>query len=302
MQPIAQGQVTPGASAASRHQRALITTLIPTSTFLVAEVIGGVATGSLALLADAGHMLTDVGGLILALFAIRFAAKPATPERTYGFYRAEILAAVANAVALIGISIYILFEAYQRFQHPPEIAGGWMLGIAALGLIVNLFGMWLLQTGSSESLNLQGAYFEVLSDMLSSLGVLVAAAVIWTTGWPYADPLVSAAIGLFILPRTWVLLRQAVGVLLEGVPTDVNLLAVRDVLAQIEGVQAVHDLHVWSLTSGVNALSVHVVHAKDIQQDDLLMRVHNELKRRFPIQHVTVQLESPGWEQAETHL
>ena len=289
-------------TAAARHQRELVITLIVTTGFLVAEVTGGILTQSLALLADAGHMFTDVGGLALALFAIRFAARPATPERTYGYYRAEILAALTNAVVLIGISIYILYEAYQRFLNPPEVASGLMLVIALIGLGVNVTGMLILRAGARESLNLQGAYFEVLSDMVSSLGVILAALIIWTTGWRYADPLVSAGIGLFIVPRTWALLRQAVGLLLEGTPSDVNLASLRESLAAVEGVQGVHDLHVWALTSGVNAMSAHVVCNGATSHDEMLRRVHDHIRSTFPIGHVTVQLESEGWEQAETHL
>lgn len=288
-------------SAAGRHQRPLVITLLMTSGFLIAEVVGGILTNSLALLADAGHMLTDVGGLALALFAIRFAARPATPEHTYGFYRAEILAALANAVVLVGISLYILFEAYQRFLEPPTVASGPMLVIAVIGLGVNIAGLFLLRAGSTESLNLQGAYFEVLSDLVGSLGVIVAALVIWTTGWRYADPLVSAGIGLFILPRTWTLLKQAVGVLLEGTPSDVNVAALRDAIAGIDGVRGVHDLHVWVLTSGLNAMSVHIVCGGDIARDALLTRVHDRVRESFPITHLTVQIESEGWETGETH-
>ncbi len=291
-----------GHTAAGRHQRSLMMTLLLTSGFLVAEVIGGLLTQSLALLADAGHMLTDVGGLALAFFAIRFAARSATPDRTYGYYRAEILAALANAVVLAGISIYILFEASQRFRNPPEVAIGTMLLIALIGLGVNLIGMVVLRGGSSESLNLQGAYFEVLSDMLSSLGVIAAAVIMWTTGWRYADPLVSAGIGLFILPRTWLLLRQAVGILLEGTPSDINLESLREALAGIDGVRDVHDLHVWALTSGVNAMSAHVVCGTGEPRDDVLRRVHDCVRSTFPISHLTVQLESEGWDETETHL
>lgn len=289
-------------TAARRHRRSLLATLVLTSGFLMAEVIGGLWTGSLALLADAGHMLTDVGGLALALFAIRFAARPATPERTYGYHRAEILAALTNAVVLIGISIYILVEAYSRFRNPPDVASGPMLVIAVIGLAVNLVGMWILRAGSSESLNLRSAYFEVLSDMVSSVGVILAAAVMWGTGWHYADPIVSAGIGLFILPRTWALLRQAVGILLEGTPSDVNVTSLRDTIGGITGVRGVHDLHVWALTSGVNAMSVHVVCDDGVSRDDLLSRVHERVRSTFPISHMTVQLESKGWEQTETHL
>lgn len=289
-------------SAAGRHRRPLVTTLILTSSFLAAEVVGGLVSGSLALLADAGHMLTDVGGLALALFAIWFAERPATAARTYGYYRAEILAALTNAIVLVGISVYILFEAYQRFRDPPEVASGLMLLIAIVGLVVNLLGMFILRGGSSESLNLRGAYFEVLSDMISSLGVILAAVIMWLTGWRYADPLVSAGIGLFILPRTWMLIRDAVGVLLEGTPSGINVTALREAIAAMEGVQGVHDLHVWALTSGLNAMSAHVVCADAKPRDELLTLVHDCVTKRFAIQHVTIQIESPGWEQTETHL
>jgi cobalt-zinc-cadmium efflux system protein len=289
-------------TAAGRHRRSLVITLVLTSAYLVTEVVGGILTRSLALLADAGHMLTDVGGLALALFAIWFAARPATAERTYGYYRAEILAALANAVVLIGISIYILVEAWERFRNPPEVASGWMLAIAAIGLGVNVAGIVLLRSGSTESLNLRGAYFEVLSDTLSSFGVIAAAAVMWTTGWRYADPLVSAGIGLFILPRTWMLLRQAVGVLLEGTPSDVDLGALRDALGAIEGVADVHDLHVWALTSGVNAMSVHVVTKRADDFASMLSRVGACANGQFRIDHVTVQVEPPGWTCGGAHL
>ena len=289
------------ATAAGRHQRRLAIVLALTATYLVAEVVGGLLTGSLALLADAGHMLTDVAGVALALVAIRFAARPATPERTYGFYRAEILAALANAVVLIGISFYILYEAFLRFRNPPEIESGAMLWVAGIGLIVNLASMRLLRGASNESLNMKGAYFEVLSDMLTSIGVLVAGVIMLITGWYYADPLVSAGIGLFILPRTWKLLREAVGVLLEGTPADVNLAAVRSTIAGVPGVAGVHDLHVWSLTSGANALSAHVVMADGVTHTDVLRTVHAALTSGHAIAHATLQVEPTGWEARETH-
>ena len=230
-----------------------------TAAYFVTELVAGWLTGSLALLADAGHMLTDVAGLGLAVFAIHMAERPATSERTYGYYRTEILAALANAVVLIAICIWVLVEAYERFRHPQAVASGPMLLVAVVGLGVNARSIWLLRSASEESLNLKGAYFEVLSDAISSVGVMAAAAVIWLTGWLYADPLVSAGIGLFILPRTAKLMADAVGVLLEGTPADVNIGELRAAIAAIRGVADVHDLHVWSLTSGVNALSVHVV-------------------------------------------
>ena len=269
--------------------------------YLVVEVIGGFITGSLALLADAGHMLTDVAGLGLALMAIRFGARPATPARTFGYYRAEILAALTNAVVLIGISLYILYEAYQRFRTPPAVASGGMLAVASVGLVVNLASMRLLRDASSESLNMKGAYFEVLSDMLTSIGVIIAGLIMLTTGWYYADPLISAGIGLFILPRTWKLLREATVVLLEGTPADVDIEAVRRTIAALPGVAAVHDLHAWTLTSGINALSAHVVADANTSQSDLLRTVHDGVTASHAFAHVTIQIEPSGWEQGDTH-
>ncbi len=288
------------AAGANKHRLAIVFGL--TTAYLIAEVIGGLMTGSLALLADAGHMLTDVAGLGLALMAIKFAERPATPERTYGYYRVEILAALTNAVVLIGISIYILFEAYQRFRNPPAVESKTMLVVAVIGLIINIVGMVILRKGSQESLNMKGAYFEVVSDMLTSIGVLVAGVIMLTTGWYYADPLISAGIGLFILPRTWILMRDAVGVLLEGTPSDVNLTALRTAMAELPGVREVHDLHVWTLTSGVNAMSAHVVVSDPSLHDDVLNAMHDVLPKRFKVAHVTVQIEQAGWRECESHL
>lgn len=293
-------QHAPTAAGANKRNLAIVFGL--TTAYLVAEVIGGLMTHSLALLADAGHMLTDVAGIGFALLAIRFAERPATPERTYGYYRVEILAALTNAVVLIGISIYVLFEAYERFRKPPQVESGAMLIVAAIGLAINIAGIVILRKGSGTSLNMKGAYFEVLSDMLTSVGVLVAGVIMLTTGWYYADPLISAGIGLFILPRTWMLLREAVGILLEGTPSDVNLTAVRETVGRIPGVREMHDLHVWTLTSGVNAMSAHVVVADTSRHDEVLTTVHEVVTKNFPIEHLTVQIERVGWRDCEAHL
>ncbi|RUL89482.1 cation diffusion facilitator family transporter [Tautonia sociabilis] len=290
-------------TAAGRNKGRLAVVLGLTTVYLVAEVVGGLLTGSLALLADAGHMLTDVGGLALALLAIWFAERPATPERTYGYYRAEILAALANAIVLFAISFYILYEAYRRFLDPPEVASGWMLLVAAIGLAVNLAGMAILRSAAGDSLNMRGAYFEVLSDMLTSIGVIAAGLIMWVTGWYYADPLFSAGIGLFILPRTWKLLMDAVHVLLEGTPSDVNLAAVREAIAGTPGVAGVHDLHAWSLTSGSNALSVHVVLEDDAAPSIILAGVRRRIVEGFPIAHTTIQVEPADYrEEGQLHL
>lgn len=289
-------------SAGYKNKKQLITVLVLTGSYLVAEVIGGIVTGSLALLADAGHMLTDVGGLALALFAINMTQKAASSKRTYGYYRAEILAALTNAVVLIGISLYILYEAYQRFRNPPEVSSKVMLIVACIGLIINIIGMLILRKGSQESLNMKGAYFEVLSDMLTSIGVIIAAIIMLTTGWYYADPIISAGIGLFILPRTWILLKDAVGVLLEGTPADVNVDELRSAILKVSGVQSVHDLHVWSLTSGYNAMSVHVVIKKENELNAMLADINNSVTQNFKIAHTTIQLETEGHKENEMHL
>ena len=273
-----------------------------TLAYMAVEVAGGLITGSLALLADAAHMLTDAGGLALALLAIRFGERPATPQRTYGYLRAEILAALANAVVLLLLTVYILYEAYQRFVDPPEVLGWPMLLVASAGLAVNLVSMRLLAGGSSESLNVQGAYFEVLSDMLGSLGVIVAALVVMATGWTYADPLVGAGIGLFIVPRTWGLLRQATHILLEGTPPRVDAALMEREIADVPGVAAVHDLHVWTITSGLDAMSAHVLVRDGSEGMRVLRDVRTLVKERFGIDHVTVQVEDEQVRDAEAKL
>lgn len=279
-------------TAGARYERNLAWALGLTLTYLIAEVIGAFVTGSLALLADAAHMLTDVGGLGLALLAIRFAARPATPQKTYGYLRAEILSALLNAVVLLVLTVYILFEAYERFANPPEVLSWPMLIVAVIGLAVNLVSMRLLSGGSSASLNVQGAYFEVLSDMLGSLGVIVAALVIMWTGWTLADPIIGALIGLFIVPRTWRLISQAVHILLEGVPPNIDLGLLEKVLKEIPGVKAVHDLHVWTITSGFDSMSGHIVVTDVSESPRLLCAVRDTLKDKFGLDHVTVQIEN----------
>lgn len=289
-------------SSGSRHKKSLLIVLCLSGTYLIAEVIGGIITNSLALLADAAHMLTDVVGLLLAFIAIKIGERKADPSRTYGYYRTEILAAVVNAVVLLGISIYVLFEAYQRFQNPPEVQSKSMLVVAGIGLIVNIVGMMILRKDSEGSLNMKGAYFEVLSDMLTSVGVMIAGVIMLTTGWYYADPLISAAIGLLIFPRTWRLLKEAINVLLEGTPKDVDIHELRTSLEKTPGVKNVHDLHVWSLTSSVNAMSAHVVKEAKYSQNQLLKTLTDITIHNFKISHTTFQIEEEGYEENEVHL
>lgn len=289
-------------SASAKHKKNLLIVLCLSGTYMIAEVVGGITTKSLALLADAAHMLTDVVGLFLAFIAIKIGERKATSQKTFGYYRTEILAAVINAVVLLGISIYVLFEAYQRFQSPPEVQSTPMLIVAGIGLIVNIIGIMIIRKDSNTSLNMKGAYFEVLSDGLTSIGVMIAGVIMLTTGWYYADPLISAAIGLLIFPRTWKLLKEAVNVLLEGTPKDVNIEDLRKSLESIKGVKKLHDLHVWSLTSGVNAMSSHVITEHSEDTNILLKTLSDKATTDFKISHTTFQIETEGHQEGEVHL
>lgn len=278
-----------GAGAAHRSRLTLVFGL--TALYFVAEVVGALLTNSLALLADAAHMLTDVAGLGLALFAIWFAARPAHPGKSYGYYRIEILAALLNGVVLLAVGVYILWEAWERFREPPEVSGGAMVVVAAFGLAVNIVGVVLLRRGAEESLNVQGAFLEVVADLLGSLGVLIAGSIIWATGWGYADPIFSIGIGIFVVPRTLRLMSRAVHVLMEGAPTDLDVAEVERVMMNVSGVQTIHDLHVWSITSGVVSLSAHARIDDIAKGDDVLELLGQELARRFNIHHTTIQIE-----------
>lgn len=274
----------------SGQQKNLLIVLLMTGTFMVIEVVGGLFTGSLALLADAGHMLTDVAALGLSAFAMWMAAKPSTPEKSYGYHRAEILAAVTNAVVLLLLSIWILYEAYRRVFEPPHVLGVPMLLIGLVGLAVNVASMKLLVDESESSLNVRGAYLEVLSDAISSFGVILGGGIIWMTGWVLIDPLLSAGISIFIVWRTWELLSQAVHVLMEGVPTHLNATEVGQAMAGVPGVKGIHDLHIWTITSGLDALSSHVVVSVGEDRDAVLGHLQSLLRDRFGIDHVTLQI------------
>jgi cobalt-zinc-cadmium efflux system protein len=261
-------------SAAAAHRGRLAAVFVVTVAILVVELVGAALSGSLALLADAGHVLADGAGIGLALLAIRFAARPATPQRTFGYYRLEILAAVVNAVLLFGVAGFVLVEAWRRLAEPPAVASGLMLGVAAVGLVANAVSLWLLRDGQKASLNMRGAYLEVWGDLLGSVAVLVAAAVI-------------------ALPRTWRLLREAVDVLLEAAPKGVDLAEVRRHLVETPGVTDVHDLHAWTITSGLPVLSVHVVLERDADAGEVLDGLGACLAGHFDIEHSTFQLEQP---------
>jgi cobalt-zinc-cadmium efflux system protein len=266
--------------------------------YIGVEVVGGWMSGSLALLADAGHMLSDAAALAITLFALRMARRPATPERTYGYHRAEILAAVGNGAALVAIAIGILWEAIARWQHPPEVAGGLMMGVAAGGLLVNLIGLAILHSSREENLNLHGAWLHVLSDALGSVGALAAGAAILAGGWEWADPVASAIIAVLVLYSAWKLLDDAVHVLMEGAPPHIDVNAVRSALTTTPGVIDVHDLHVWTITSGMIAMSGHVVVEDEGGGPALLRALAETLRARFGIEHTTIQVEPRGFEEA----
>lgn len=275
----------------TRRERSLWLALLLTGCFLIAEVVGGIVTGSLALISDAAHMLTDVTALIIALIAIRISKRPADARRTFGYYRFEILAAAFNAGLLFLVALYILVEAYQRFKQPPEIYSLGMLIIASIGLVVNLVSMYLLAPDKDRSLNLKSAYLEVWSDMLGSLGVIVAALLIRFMGWSWVDSAIAVLIGLWVLPRTWVLLKETVNILLEGVPVGVDLEKVKAKMAKVEGVLDVHDLHIWAITSDKISLTAHLVVAPEIEEEPIRMNVQKILLSQFNISHTTLQTE-----------
>ena len=279
-------------SAAGAGAGRLRFVLILTAGYMAAEVVAGALAGSLALIADAGHMLTDAAGISMALLAIRFAARPATQEKSYGYYRLEILAAVANGLLLTGVSAYILFEAARRFAEPPEVQGWPVLLVASFGLLINLASATLLFRGQRASLNLRGAFLEVVSDLLGSVAVILAGGVILATGFDLIDPIASVVIGAFILPRTWRLISEAVNVLLEAAPRDVNMVHVRRHILETPGVLDVHDLHAWTITSGMNVASAHVVIRDGADPQRVLEELCRCLADHFDIEHSTFQIES----------
>ena len=273
------------------HERPLWWALGLTVSFLVAEVIGAWISGSLALLSDAAHMVTDATALAIALAAIRLGRRPPDDRRTFGYRRIEILAAAVNALILIGVAIYILVEALERFRSPIPIQTNAMLAIGVIGLVVNLICMRLLAAGSGSSLNMRGAYLEVWSDMLGSIGVIGASLAIRWTGWMPIDPIIAVLIGLWVLPRTWRLLREAGNILMEGAPANAKVPAVRAALFAVAGVEGVHDLHIWSITSGRTALTAHLAVAGGADRDAIHSEARAMLQERFRIDHVTLQLE-----------
>jgi cobalt-zinc-cadmium efflux system protein len=272
-------------------RRRLLIVLAMTAAFMVVEFVGGWIANSLALMADAGHMLGDVAALGLASFALAFARRRATPGKTYGYLRIEILAALLNGATLIVISALIFWQAYRRFRTPPEIEGGLMLGVATAGLLVNLAAALLLHGSSTHNLNLRGAYLHVIGDLLGSVGAIAAALIIIFTGWTAADPIISVLVALLILGGAWRLVHESVDVLLEAVPKHIDMAALHAAICQIPDIEEVHDLHVWTLTSGFFAMSGHAVIRDPARYKDVLNTVHDVMHERFGITHVTMQVE-----------
>jgi cobalt-zinc-cadmium efflux system protein len=280
------------ARAGERHQRALAWSLVLIVGFLVVQVVAAVLTSSLALLSDAGHMATDALGLGMALAAIHAASRGTSdPQRTFGWYRLEILAALANAVLLVAVAVYVLVEAALRLGDPPEIDAAAVLIIGVLGLVVNVAAFLLLRQGASESLNVRGAYLEVLSDTLGSVGVVIGAIVIGITSWGWVDPVIGAAIGVFILPRAVRLGREAVRVLVQAAPAGIDVEKVRRDLAGIPGVVDVHDLHVWTLTSEMDVASAHLMVGGGTDSHGVLDQARDLLASRYRLAHATLQIE-----------
>jgi cobalt-zinc-cadmium efflux system protein len=287
----AHGSDVPG------RERRLAIVLALASAYLVAEVAGGLWTGSLALLADAGHMGADVAALALSLFASWLARRPAHPGRTYGHLRAEILAALANGSALVAVSVGIAIEAVKRLGAPTEVAGAPMLAIAAGGLAVNVVGLWLLREGRDASLNLRGAWLHLLSDALGSAAAIAAGLAVTFLDWRLADPIASLAIALLVVRSAWALLRETVAVLMEGAPGHIDVDAVRDAIRTVRGVESVHDLHVWTITSQLVALSCHVCADESEPSARLLRAIQARLAGEFGIAHATIQIEPRDFEE-----
>ncbi len=278
--------------AGERHRRPLTLSLLLVLGFLVVQVVTGVVTGSLSLLSDAGHMATDALGLGMALAAIHLASRSdRRSARTFGLYRLEILAALANSILLFGVAVYVLIEAVQRLHAPTEVSSVPVFVVGLLGLAVNVVSFQLLRAGAEESINIEGAYLEVVADMLGSIGVVLGAVVIWTTGWTWVDPLVGAAIGVFILPRAFRLGREALRILLQQAPAGADLAGITEDLVGLDGVIEVHDLHLWTLTSEMEVLTAHVVTTEDTPAHSVLDAARDVLAERHGISHATLQVE-----------
>lgn len=285
------GNCSHGHSHAPRNRRLLLITLILVAGYMFAELIGGWLANSLALLADAGHMFSDVVALALSFFAMWIADRPSPPHRTFGYHRAEILAAMINGALLIAVSIYIVVEAIQRLSNPELVHGHMMMSVAIGGLLVNLACLGILHRDRDSNLNMRGAWLHVLSDALGSVGAIVAGISVAWFGWHWADPVASAVIAVLIVYASWRLLLEAVSVLMESAPRGIDVEKVNSAMAMVPGVTGIHDLHIWTITSGMESLSAHVVIADETAHAEVLRSLGNILHEQFGIDHTTIQLE-----------
>jgi cobalt-zinc-cadmium efflux system protein len=287
---------------AERSRRRLLIVLALTAAYMLAEAFGGWWTNSLALMADAGHMLTDVAALVLALMAVWFGARPATPRKTFGYHRLEILAALVNGVALVVMALLIFYQAYHRWYEPREVESNLMIVVAVGGLFVNLSCAWLLHGEHHDDLNVHGAWLHIMGDAFGSVGAIIAGVLMSVYGWYQADAVFSAAIALLIIWSSWHLIKESTNVLLEGTPAHINLASVEEAIRTTAGVEGVHDLHVWTITSGREALSAHVVHAHTVVQPELLKELRVKLHDRFGVDHLTLQMETEDFEDETFHF
>ncbi|MCX4438388.1 cation diffusion facilitator family transporter [Streptomyces mirabilis] len=301
----AHGAPATGTAAAAYRGRLRVALSI-TLTVMVVEIVGGLMADSLALVADAAHMATDAVGLGMALLAIHFANRPPSGNRTFGYARAEILAALANCLLLLGVGGYVLYEAIHRFVTPADTEGGLTIVFGLIGLVANTISLMLLLRGQKDSLNVRGAFLEVVADALGSVAVIISAAVIMTTGWQAADPIASILISIMIVPRTWKLLHETLDVLLEAAPKNVDMAEVRAHILALSGVEDVHDLHAWTITSGMPVLSAHVVVSSEvlnaIGHEKMLHELQGCLGHHFDVEHCTFQLEPSGHAEHEAKL
>jgi cobalt-zinc-cadmium efflux system protein len=289
-----------GHAGRDQNRMRLAATLALTLGYMVAEVVGGYLADSLSLLADAGHMFSDAAALGLSLFAAWISRRPPTPQHSFGYYRAEILAALANGATLIAISVFIFVEAFHRLSQPEPVQGLLLFGIATGGLVINIIGLIILSGGRTGNLNMRGAWLHLLTDALGSVAALSAGALIWAFGWNWADPVASILIGLLVIYSSWDLVKQAVAILMQSTPGHLDVDLVRSAMASTAGVQEVHDLHIWTITSGMESLSAHVVLVDGFDHGSALEGLRQTLHDRFEIDHMTIQIDPHGAENCRT--
>lgn len=290
-----------GHSHAPNNKKGLTIALVITSGIMLLEFFGGIITNSLALLSDSGHMLSDAGALLLSLIAMWFAAKPPSPSKSYGFYRFEILAALLNGATLFVIAGFIVWEAIGRFYEPPTVASGSMMLIAGIGLLANILSAWFLmrQSDVKDNINVRSAYLHVIGDALGSVGAIIAGLLMYLFSWYIADPIISVVVALLILKSAWGVIKMSIHVLMEGTPIAVNPVKVKEVLLGISGVVDVHDLHIWTITSGLDSLSCHLLIDDEVAEQDVLKEAIQLIENTFRIQHTTIQIEKSDLQHAE---